>query len=275
MLVGFLPPLMTLLYILLASLAATSLSILLAAVVSLGRLSSMVDRMVSFSAGMLMGTALLHLLPESLHLGGADVHAITATMLGGLIGFFALERFSLFRHDHHHEHDGHAHPSGHDAHVAGKGGSTLLVGSAIHALADGVLIAAAFRADTFLGVMTAAAIATHEVPQQIGNFFVLLNSGLSKLRALLFNLLTGLGAVVGGVVGYFALAEAGGWLPYVVVVAASSFIYIALSDLIPQLHAQADSHHHGGQTRAVWQQPVLMLAGVAMAALATRFLHGH
>lgn len=266
---------MTLSYILLASLAATSLSILLAAIVSLGPLSKMVDRMVSFSAGMLMGTALLHLLPESLHLAGADVHAVTATMLAGLIGFFALERFSLFRHDHHHELDGHAHPHGHDAHAAGKGGSTLLVGSAIHALADGVLIAAAFRTDTFLGLMTAAAIATHEVPQQIGNFFVLLNSGFSKARALAYNLLTGMGAVVGGLLGYFALAEAGGWLPYVVVVAASNFIYIALSDLIPQLHAQADSHHHGGQNRAVWQQPALMLAGVATAALATRFLHGH
>lgn len=275
MLEGSVPPPMTLLYILLASLAATSLSILLAAVVSLGPLSKMVDRMVSFSAGMLMGTALLHLLPESLHLAGADVHAVTATMLAGLIGFFALERFSLFRHDHHHELDGHAHPHGHDAHAAGKGGSTLLVGSAIHALADGVLIAAAFRADTFLGLMTAAAIATHEVPQQIGNFFVLLNSGFSKARALAYNLLTGMGAVVGGLLGYFALAEAGGWLPYVVVVAASNFIYIALSDLIPQLHAQADSHHHGGQNRAVWQQPALMLAGVATAALATRFLHGH
>ncbi len=275
MLEGFAPPPMTLLYILLASLAATSLSILLAAVVSLGPLSKMVDRMVSFSAGMLMGTALLHLLPESLHLAGADVHAVTATMLAGLIGFFALERFSLFRHDHHHELDGHAHPHGHDAHAAGKGGSTLLVGSAIHALADGVLIAAAFRADTFLGLMTAAAIATHEVPQQIGNFFVLLNSGFSKARALAYNLLTGMGAVVGGLLGYFALAEAGGWLPYVVVVAASNFIYIALSDLIPQLHAQADSHHHGGQNRAVWQQPALMLSGVATAALATRFLHGH
>ena len=209
MLEGFAPPPMTLLYILLASLAATSLSILLAAVVSLGPISKMVDRMVSFSAGMLMGTALLHLLPESLHLACADVHAVTATMLAGLIGFFALERFSLFRHDHHHELDGHAHPHGHDAHAAGKGGSTLLVGSAIHALADGVLIAAAFRADTFLGLMTAAAIATHEVPQQIGNFFVLLNSGFSKARALAYNLLTGMGAVVGGLLGYFALAEAG------------------------------------------------------------------
>jgi len=266
---------MILLYILLAATAATFISIGLAALVSLGRLSRWVDRMVSLSAGLLMGTALLHLLPESLHLGGADVHAVTATMLGGLIGFFVLERFSLLRHDHHHEHDGHDHPHGHDKESAGKGGTTLLIGSTIHALADGVLIAAAFRTDTFLGVMTAAAIATHEIPQQIGNFFVLLNSGFTKARALLFNLLTGTGALVGGVVGFFALAEAGGWLPYVLVVAASNFIYIALSDLIPQLHAQAHSHQHGGQSRAAWQQPLLMLTGVAIAALATTFLHGH
>ena len=265
---------MTLLFILLASAAATFLSIGLAAVVSLGRLSRLVDRLVSFSAGMLLGSALLHLLPESLHMG-ADFHDITATLLAGLLGFFMLERLSLLRHDHHHEHDGHHHPHGHDAAVAGRGGYSLLVGSTVHAFADGVLIAAAFQVDSFLGVITAAAIATHEVPQQIGNFFVLLNSGFSKARALGFNLLTGSGALVGGVVGYLALAEASSWLPFVLAIAASNFIYIALSDLIPQLHAQADSHHHGGQTRAAWLQPSLMLLGVALAAVATQLLHGH
>ncbi|MEY3572915.1 MAG: hypothetical protein RJA77_830, partial [Pseudomonadota bacterium] len=140
---------------------------------------------------------------------------------------------------------------------------------------DGVLIAASFRTDPFLGVMTAAAIATHEVPQQIGNFFVLLNSGFTRARALFFNLLTGVGSLVGGLAGYFLLAEAAGWLPFVLTVAASNFIYIALSDLIPQLHAQADSHHHGGQRKAAWQQPLLMLLGVGLAALATSLLHGH
>ncbi|MGA0810757.1 MAG: ZIP family metal transporter [Burkholderiaceae bacterium] len=303
---------MTLLLILLASAAATFISIGLAAIISLGRLSRLVDQLVSFSVGMLLGSAFLHLLPESLHMG-ADFHDITATVLVGLLTFFALERLAIFRHDHHHELDGHDHPHGHDAAVAGKGGSSLLVGSTIHAFADGVLIAAAFNVDWMLGLITALAIATHEVPQQIGNFFVLLNSGFSKSRALLFNMLTGSGALVGGVLGYFALAQVGGLLPFVLAIAASNFMYIALSDLIPQLHAQADgsghghshaaprnqpqaasahgdahhSHDHAGhdhqhaedlkpsKVSAAWLQPLLMLAGVGLAYLATSLLHSH
>ena len=324
---------MTLLFILLAAAAATFISIGLAAIISLGRLSRLVDQLVSFSVGMLLGSAFLHLLPESLHMG-ADFHDITATVLVGLLSFFALERLSFFRHDHHHELDGHDHPHGHDAAVAGKGGSSLLVGSTIHAFADGILIAAAFNVDWTLGLITALAIATHEVPQQIGNFFVLLNSGFSKPRALIFNLLTGSGALVGGVLGYFALGQVGGLLPFVLAIAASNFMYIALSDLIPQLHAQADgsgshghvhshavprsqpqvtsaNHHHshdhashGGPHKAheahedhegqaseqnqlhnaqphtatgsaAWLQPLLMLAGVGLAYLATSLLHSH
>jgi zinc and cadmium transporter len=324
---------MTLLFILLAAAAATFISIGLAAIISLGRLSRLVDQLVSFSVGMLLGSAFLHLLPESLHMG-ADFHDITATVLVGLLSFFALERLSFFRHDHHHELDGHDHPHGHDAAVAGKGGSSLLVGSTIHAFADGILIAAAFNVDWTLGLITALAIATHEVPQQIGNFFVLLNSGFSKPRALLFNLLTGSGALVGGVLGYFALGQVGGLLPFVLAIAASNFMYIALSDLIPQLHAQADgsrshghvhshavprsqpqvasaNHHHShdhashsgphkaheahedhegqaseqnqlhnaqphtAKVSATWLQPLLMLAGVGLAYLATSLLHSH
>ena len=324
---------MTLLFILLAAAAATFISIGLAAIISLGRLSRLVDQLVSFSVGMLLGSAFLHLLPESLHMG-ADFHDITATVLVGLLSFFALERLSFFRHDHHHELDGHDHPHGHDAAVAGKGGSSLLVGSTIHAFADGILIAAAFNVDWTLGLITALAIATHEVPQQIGNFFVLLNSGFSKPRALIFNLLTGSGALVGGMLGYFALGQVGGLLPFVLAIAASNFMYIALSDLIPQLHAQADgsrshghvhshavprsqpqvasaNHHHshdhashGGphkaheahedhegqaseqnqlhnaqphtaKVSATWLQPLLMLAGVGLAYLATSLLHSH
>ena len=324
---------MTLLFILLAAAAATFISIGLAAIISLGRLSRLVDQLVSFSVGMLLGSAFLHLLPESLHMG-ADFHDITATVLVGLLSFFALERLSFFRHDHHHELDGHDHPHGHDAAVAGKGGSSLLVGSTIHAFADGILIAAAFNVDWTLGLITALAIATHEVPQQIGNFFVLLNSGFSKPRALIFNLLTGSGALVGGVLGYFALGQVGGLLPFVLAIAASNFMYIALSDLIPQLHAQADgsgshghvhshavprsqpqvasaNHHpshdhashgdpheaheahedhegdasehhqhhnaqpHTAKVSATWLQPLLMLAGVGLAYLATSLLHSH
>jgi zinc and cadmium transporter len=126
-----------------------------------------------------------------------------------------------------------------------------------------------------LGILTALAIATHEIPQQIGNFLVLLNSGFTKSKALFFNVLTGLGAFTGALLGYFFLGQAGDWVPYVLVVAAANFIYIALSDLIPQLHAQAHSHHHGGLKMAAWQQPVLMLTGIAVAGFAASFLHGH
>lgn len=265
---------MLLFYTLLASAAATIVSILLAAVVSFGPLSRMVERLVSFSAGMLMGTALLHLLPESAHMGG-EIHNISIALLVGLVGFFILERLSLLRHDHHHELDGHDHPHGHDAKAAGQGGWTLLIGSTIHAFADGILIAAAFYADPFLGVLTAAAIATHEVPQQIGNFLVLLNSGFSRSKALFFNVLTGCGALLGAVTGFFFLAVTADWIPYVLVIAASNFIYIALSDLIPQLHAQAHSHSHGGQKTAAWSQPALMLFGVAVAGFAASLLHAH
>jgi len=265
---------MLIVYTLLAATAATVVSILLAAAISLGPLSKAVDRLVSFSAGMLLGTALLHLLPESVHMGG-EIHGVSVALLAGLVGFFVLERLAILRHDHHHEHDGHDHPHGHDAQSAGHGGWTLLIGSTIHATADGVLIAAAFLADPLLGILTALAIATHEIPQQIGNFLVLLNSGFTKSKALFFNVLTGLGAFTGALLGYFFLGQAGDWVPYVLVVAAANFIYIALSDLIPQLHAQAHSHHHGGLKMAAWQQPVLMLAGIAVAGFAASFLHGH
>jgi zinc and cadmium transporter len=260
-------------FALLAAVSATVISILLAALVSLGPLSRVVDRLVSFSAGMLLGAALLHLLPESVHMGG-EIHGVSVALLCGLVGFFILERLAILRHDHHHEHDGHDHPHGHDAKVAGRGGWTLLIGSTIHAMADGVLIAAAFFADPYLGVLTAVAIATHEVPQQIGNFLVLLNSGFTKGKALFFNVLTGVGALTGALLGYFYLASASNWIPYVLVVAAANFIYIALSDLIPQLHAQAHSHH-GSLKQAAWQQPALMLVGIAVAGFAASFLHAH
>ena len=254
---------MLFIYTVASATAATVISILLAAAVSLGPLTRFVDRLVSFSAGMLLGTALLHLLPESIHLGG-EIHGVSLAMLLGLVGFFVLERLAILRHNHHHEHDGHDHPHGHDAASAGRGGWALLGGSFIHLLADGVLIAAAFQAGTLLGLLTALAIATHEVPQQISNFVVLLNSGFSRAKALLFNLLTGCGALLGAVVAFFYLAQS----------AAANFIYLALSDLIPQLHAQAHDHH-GRLGAAAWQQPALMLVGIAVAGFAANVLHAH
>jgi zinc and cadmium transporter len=223
--------------------------------------------MVSLSAGVLLGTAVLHLMPEAFE-SDADLHALSWTLLAGLVGFFLLEKSSVLRHSHHHEGDGHGHHHGHDRREAGPGGMLILVGDAIHNLADGFLIAAAFIADTGLGWMTAAAIAAHEIPQEIGDFIVLVNAGYSRRRALVYNALAGLSAVVGGVAGWTSLSASANALPFVLVLAASSFIYIALADLVPDLHRRR------GRAESA-MQVVLLLVGIAGVATLTSFAHVH
>jgi zinc and cadmium transporter len=255
--------------ILLATFAAGLLSVLAAALISQRWLKGAVHQLVSLSAGLLLATAVLHLLPEAIE-SGASLHQLCATLLAGLVGFFLLEKLSIMRHSHHYEGDGHGHAHGHDLEEAGPGGTLILVGDAIHNFADGVLIAAAFAVDAGLGWLTTFAIATHEVPQEIGDFILLLNAGYSRARALLFNGLAGLAAVAGGLVGYFALEAGKGLQPYVLMVAAASFIYIALADLVPDLHRQS--------RRARWgwlNQFALMMVGVGIIALLTLRLHAH
>jgi len=257
--------------ILVSILAATVLSglvsVLLAASLSYSLLLKMVPRLVSLSVGVLLGAAVLHLLPEAFE-SQADLHALTWTLLAGLIGFFLLEKSAVLRHSHHHEGDGHGHQHGHDRREAGPGGSLILIGDSIHNLADGFLIAAAFLADERLGWLTAAAIAAHEIPQEIGDFIVLLNAGYTRRRALLYNALSGLAAVLGGLIGYFALDASREALPFVLVLAASSFIYIALADLVPVLHRQ----RLRGESAV---QVGLMLAGIALIAALTAGAHNH
>jgi zinc and cadmium transporter len=223
--------------------------------------------MVSLSAGILLGAAILHLLPEAFE-SQADLHALSWTLLAGLVGFFLLEKSAVLRHSHHHEGDGHDHHHGHDRREAGPGGSLILVGDSIHNLADGVLIAAAFVADARLGWLTAAAIAAHEIPQEVGDFIVLINAGYSRRRALIYNALSGLSAVAGGVIGYHALDSAREALPFVLVLAASSFVYIALADLVP------DMHRRRGRGESA-MQVVLLLAGIAAIAALTLADHSH
>jgi zinc and cadmium transporter len=211
-------------------------SVLVAATFSVALLAKMVNNMVSLSVGILLATALLHSLPEAFSMSGASPQLLFATLLAGLLGFFLLEKIALLRHDHHHEGDGHPHHHGHDAENAGRSGWMILVGDGIHNFVDGILIAAAFMADYQVGVFTAIAIIAHEIPQEIGDFIVLLNAGFSKTRALLYNLICGLAAVLGGVLAYFFLEKAHAAMPYLLVIASSSFIYIAVSDLIPQMH---------------------------------------
>jgi zinc and cadmium transporter len=225
---------MTLTYIVLATLVGGVLSVVIAATLTLTLLSRLVRHLVSLSAGVLLGTALIHVLPEAFE-SSAGAHELFLTLLGGLLFFFLLEKAELYRHGHHHEGDGDHHHHGFDHEQAGRGGWSVLVGDSIHNFCDGIIIAAAFLADTQLGIVTAMAVIAHEIPQEVGDYIVLLNAGFSRARALLFNAISGMAAVLGGVVGYFLMGPWEDLFPYLLVVAASSFIYVAVADLIPQL----------------------------------------
>jgi zinc and cadmium transporter len=255
----------TLLSILLATAIAGVISISAAAIFSFGLLSRMVERMVSLSVGILLSTSLLHALPEAFE-SKADPHALFATLLGGLLGFFLLEKLAILRHSHHYEGDGHSHEHGHDAHEAGKAGWMILVGDGLHNFTDGILIAAAFLANPKLGLITGLAIIAHEIPQEIGDFIVLLNAGFTRARAYTYNLICSLMAIVGGLLGYAALGRATAWIPYVLVFASSGFIYIAVSDLMPQMQRRATINE-------TIPQVILIAIGVGLVLFLTRHAH--
>ncbi len=260
---------MTLFYIIVATLAGGLLSVLIAAAISVAVLARLVRSLVSLSTGILLSTALLQVLPEAFE-GQAPPQALFATLLGGLLAFFLLEKAELYRHGHHHEgdHPHHHHHHGFDAEQAGRGGLAVLLGDSIHNFCDGVIIAAAFLVDTHLGVVTATAIVAHEIPQEVGDYIVLLNAGLSRLRALAYNAISGMAAVLGGVLGYFVVGQWHAAFPYLLVVAASSFVYVALADLMPQL-----------QRRLPWRETVAQIAwigaGLAIVVLLTTLRHTH
>jgi zinc and cadmium transporter len=212
------------------------LSVLVAASLTLAILGRIVKHLVSLSVGVLLGTALLHVLPEAFE-SKVEPHRLFATLLGGLLFFFLLEKAELYRHGHHHEGDDphHHHHHGFDAEQAGRGGWSVLVGDSIHNFCDGIIIAAAFLADFQLGVVTSVAIIAHEIPQEVGDYIVLLNAGFSRAKALFYNVLSGLASVVGGVLGYFIVGPWEALFPYLLVAASSSFVYVAVADLLPQL----------------------------------------
>jgi zinc and cadmium transporter len=258
---------MTLLWIVLATLAGGALSVLVAASLTVALLTRLVRHLVSLSAGVLLGTALLHVLPEAFE-SPASPHELFITLLGGLLFFFLLEKAELYRHGHHHEGDDphHHHHHGFDAEQAGRGGWSVLLGDSIHNFCDGIIIAAAFLTDTQLGVVTAAAIVAHEIPQEVGDYIVLLNAGLSRRRALLYNTLSGLAAVVGGVIGYFVVGPWQALFPYLLVVASSSFVYVAVADLLPQLQRRLP-------LRDTVSQLAWLAAGLALVVAARSFIH--
>jgi zinc and cadmium transporter len=258
---------MTLAWIVLATVAGGLLSVTIAASLTVALLGRIVRGMVSLSAGVLLGTALLHVLPEAFE-SSAGARELFLTLLAGLLFFWLLEKAELSRHVHHHEGDGHHHHHHFDAEQAGRGGYSVLVGDSIHNFCDGVIIAAAFLADVKLGLVTALAIVAHEIPQEVGDYIVLLNAGFSRARALLFNALSGLAAVLGGVFGYFVVGPWEELFPYLLVVASSSFIYVAVADLLPQLQQRLSLRDTAVQVG--W-----LAAGLVIVVGVTGMLHAH
>ena len=248
-------------WIVAASLFGGVLSVLFAALFALNARTHWVGLLVSYAIGALLGAVFLDILPEALELS-AKPTAISATLLLGILLFFTLEKVLIWRHCHHDHceaHEPHEHPA--QTHDHGRSGTMLIVGDTFHNFVDGIIIAAAFLTDVHLGIVTALAIIAHEIPQEVGDFAILLHSGYSKLRAFQLNVISSFATLVGGVLAYFALQDMQSLTPYILAVAAASMIYVAVADLIPGLHKRT-------QLRDTVQQVSLIVAGVATVALA-------
>ena len=253
--------------ILLATALAGALSALLAGLFLLlphATRDRVMPHSVSFATGALLATALLALIPHAIQGAGPfKVHAIGVALLAGIALFFVLEKFLLWRHCHTEAVDS---AQCHEHHRRDASGWLTLVGDGLHNFIDGVLIAAAFLTDPHLGVVTTLAILAHEIPQEVGNFAVLMHAGFSRTRAFVWNLGTSLTSVLGGLIGWFALREAMALLPYALAVAAASLIYVAVADLIPGLHRRTD-------LRASLAQVALIAVGVGVVMVAESQLH--
>lgn len=244
---------MTLVFILAASAVGGLLSVLLAALVAWGLVKPRLDTWLAFAVGALLAAALLGMMPEALA-RGLSPQALGGWIAAGLGGFFLLDKFARGRH---------AHDGPLRAVVP-----AIVLGDGLHNFVDGVLIAAAFLADPHLGLATTVAVALHEIPQELGDFAVLVAAGLSKSRALLLNLLSGLATVAGGLAGYWLLDSAQAALPVVLALAAASFLYIAIANLVPVLQTR-----HGLQA-GLWQG-ALVVAGGGAVLLGHAARHAH
>ncbi len=226
----------------------------------------LLPHLVSFATGTLLGAALLGLLPHALEgVAGSDTHAIPLAVLLGLLGFFLLEKLVLWRHCHAERCEVHV-PDQHNLARQRSAGMMILIGDSLHNFLDGILIAGAFLTDVHLGMVTSLAVTAHEIPQEVGDFAVLLHSGFERRRAFLYNMLSSLTTVFGGVLAWLALQEMQAVLPYILAVAASSFIYIAVADLIPNLHQRTEG-------KAAVQQIVLIAVGVLLIYVTHSTLH--
>jgi zinc and cadmium transporter len=283
---------MTLLAILVGTILAGVGSVWLAALLSFAMLARYTQHMLSLAAGALMATAFMHLLPEAFE-SQASAHELFSMLLAGLVFFFLLDKAELWHHGHEHHHEampesehahGHAHGHGHTHHShasaaahAGahthhhgprSGGWAVLAGDSVHALGDGILIASGFMADMKLGVVAAVAVLAHEVPHHMGDLVVLRHTSGTPRAALVKVSLAGTVTAIGGLVGYFLLSKLDDFLPFFLVAASSSFVYVALADLIPQLQKRLGLRETAAQV--AW-----LLAGIGLVTVVSRFAHTH
>jgi zinc and cadmium transporter len=275
---------MTLFAILLGTVAAGVGSVWIAALLSFAMLARFTQHMLSLAAGALMATAFMHLLPEAFE-SQASAHELFASLLAGLVFFFLLDKAELWHHghEHHHgvldpaapaqahahDHAGHHHAHGHHPGHGTEpraGGWTVLAGDSVHAFGDGILIASAFLVDMRLGVIAALAVLAHEVPHHMGDLVVLRQTSGTQRAALVKVSLAGTVTAIGGMTGYFLLSRFDDYLPYFLVLASSSFVYVALADLIPQLQKRLS-------LRETVAQVAWLGVGIGMVTLVSRLAH--
>ncbi len=295
------PDFSVLLWIVLFSLLGGVLSVAGAALVALNIKKTAVPMLISYAIGAMLGAVFLEILPHAIEVA-ASPKQMTATVLFGILLFFALEKLVLWRHCHGDHCEVHAvhtaeecpdpqtslspadstvtkykavavkqpsinmHPQHHSHdHDRGRSGMMIMIGDTFHNFVDGILIASAFMVDIKLGIVTAIAIIAHEIPQEVGDFLILLHSGYSKKQAFIFNLVSSLATAVGGFIAYFALSHVQTWVPTILGLAAASMLYVAVADLIPSLHKRTE-------LRATISQLALIACGVASIFLVGHFL---
>ena len=289
----------TLAWIVWSSLLGGVLSVSLAGLFALSLRTAWIPMLVSYAIGAMLGAVFLEILPHAFTLA-ASVESISATLLLGLLLFFVLEKLVIWRHCHgdhcevhaihteencpqtHSEQSAqggvkykavsthapsimHSHAHVHSHHDSNRSGMMIMIGDTFHNFVDGILIAAAFLVDVKLGMVTALAIISHEIPQEVGDFLILLHSGYTKKQALIFNLVSSLATLVGGLIAYFALQYVMGWIPYILGLAAASMLYVAVADLIPGLHKRTE-------LKATLSQVLLIGLGVSSIWIVRSFI---
>ncbi len=264
---------MTLLAILMGTLTAGLGSVWLAALLSFGVLARYTQHMLSLAAGALLATAFMHLLPEAFE-GSVDAHNLFMVLLAGIIFFFLLDKAELWHHGHEHGHDHSAHHDHNHDHSAQHGHAqatgiwAVLVGDSVHCFGDGVLIASAFMADLRLGMVASLAVLAHEVPHHMGDLSVVRSGASNRRTAFVKVSLAGAVTTLGGLLGYWLVERLQAYLPYFLVVASSSFVYVALADLIPQLQKRLSARETAAQV--IW-----LASGVGLVTLVSGFAHVH